>query len=286
MDDRCLMPYRPAVDAVVTLGDGRKLAYCEWGALGGRPVLLFHGAPGSRLHGPDATTTADAGVRLITVDRPGYGSSDFKPGREILDWPADVAELASALGLEDFDVAGTSSGGPYALACAYGLPERVQRVALISSVAPADEPPGVAADADDVARLAEEIAQSAGWLVETPERFFDFPRPEPDARLLTNPAIRDMFAKTLRETVKQGLDPYGWDCALEGHPWGFALEDINAEAWIFHGEQDQLVPPAAAQSLAAALGSSRLRLFPDAGHGLILDHWREILGDFQASSTA
>ena len=284
------MAYEPNRDADFKLSDGRRIAYCEWGAPEGRPILLCHGSPGSRLFGPDSRTTAEADVRLITVDRPGYGRSDPKPDRQILDWPADVEELTSALGVAQFDVAGSSSGGPYALACAYRLPGRVQRVALVSCVAPIDEPPSQQHDTvdpttgahQDLVRAAEEIAESAAWLVENPERFFELPRPESDAHLMTDPAIRTMLLKTLRETARQGLGPYGWDCALELQPWGFALGDISTDVWIFHGEQDRLVPPSAARALAGALPSSHLRLFPDAGHGLLLGAWRSILEDFQS----
>jgi pimeloyl-ACP methyl ester carboxylesterase len=66
---------------------------------------------------------------------------------------------------------------------------------------------------------------------------------------------------------------------VERRPWGFALEEIRARLWVFHGEQDESVPPSQARLLAAGLQGSELRLFPDAGHGLILDHWRDILRD-------
>jgi pimeloyl-ACP methyl ester carboxylesterase len=286
------MAYEPDVDAEIALRDGRRIAYCEWGDRHGRPIILCHGAPGSRLFGPDSTTTAEAGVRLITVDRPGYGRSEPKPGRQICDWPADIVELAAALGVEEFDVAGHSSGGPYALACAANLPGRVKRVSLISCIAPYSEPSSQPADDDeeltrlarqDLARAAEEIAKSAAWLVESPERFLDLPRPEPDVRLLTDPAIRSMFVKNLREAVNQGVDAYGWDCALERRPWGFALGEISADVWIFQGEQDLAVPTSQAHTLAAAVPDSHLRLFPDAGHGLILSNWSDILGDLQTA---
>ncbi len=246
------MAYEGEVDAAVTLRDGRRVAYCEWGLPDGRPIFLCHGAPGSRVFGPDSTTTAAAGVRLITVDRPGYGRSDPKPGRQILDWPSDVEELAAALGIDEFDVAGHSSGGSYALACASRFPGRVKRVALISCSAPYGEPPSDRADEEDekltrlarqdLGRAAEEIARSAAWLVETPERFLDLPRPEPDQRLLADPDIRSMFVRTIREAVTQGVDAYGWDCALERRPWGFALDELSAQVWIFQGDQDGSVP--------------------------------------------
>lgn len=81
-----------------------------------------------------------AGVRIVALDRPGYGLSDFQPHRTILDWPRDVEEAAEALGLTRFSVIGSSGGGPYALACAYELPERVTRAGLISGVGSYDAP--------------------------------------------------------------------------------------------------------------------------------------------------
>jgi pimeloyl-ACP methyl ester carboxylesterase len=284
------MAYEPDVDADIALSDGRRIAYCEWGDRDGRPIFLFHGAPGSRVFGPDSKTTAEAGVRLITVDRPGYGRSAPKPGRQILDWSADVKELAAALSIDEFDVAGHSSGGPYALACASNFPGRVKRVALISCIAPYGEPSSEQADDDEeltrlarenLGQAAQEIATSAAWLVEAPERFLDLPRPEPDVQLLTDPAIRSMFVNTIREAVNQGVDAYGWDCALERRPWGFALDQVSAAVWIFQGDQDRAVPTSQAHTLTATLPGSHLRLFPDAGHGLILSNWGDILGDLQ-----
>ena len=75
---------------------------------------------------------------MISPDRPGVGRSDPKPGRALLDWPADVSSLADALGIERFALLGWSAGGPYALACAFALPDRVKAVALIASAIPAD----------------------------------------------------------------------------------------------------------------------------------------------------
>src|SRR4051794_8186544 len=197
------MGYEREVDAAIALRDGRRIAYCEWGDRDGLPIILCHGAPASRLFGPDPDATAQAGVRLITVDRPGYGRSDPRPGRQILDWPADVEELAAAIGVQEFDVLGHSSGGSYALACAYQLPDRVGRVGLISSIVPFDEPPpeplGDDDDAltrlarQDLAKAASAFAESAGFLVETPEKFLDLPRPEPDVQLLRDPAARTLY---------------------------------------------------------------------------------------------
>jgi len=107
-------------DGSVSCADGRALVFREYGAPDGAPVLYFHGWPGSRLDfAANDAIAASAGVRVIAVDRPGMRGSDFQRSRRVLDWPADVASLADALGLDRFAVLGFSFGGPYARACGY-----------------------------------------------------------------------------------------------------------------------------------------------------------------------
>ena len=125
----------------IRLGDGRRLGFMEWGDPHGAPVLEFRGLPGSRLGDAiDPGFLLAHRIRRITVDRPGTGASDFLPGRTLLDWPQDVAELADALGIGRFTVLGTSGGGPHAAACAYRLPGRIARVTLVSGLGPLDRP--------------------------------------------------------------------------------------------------------------------------------------------------
>src|SRR4051794_22849903 len=125
----------PLIDSTMRLRDGRTLAYAEYGDPIGTPVIYLHGTPASRLLYWAANMPA-AGIRLISIDRPGYGRSDFHTNWEILDWPADVAQLVDALAIEHFAVMGISGGGPYAAACAFGLPTRVTSATLICSPAP------------------------------------------------------------------------------------------------------------------------------------------------------
>src|ERR1700730_6992058 len=91
----------------IKLKDGRTLGYAEYGDPKGKPVLEFHGWPGSRLEAwnYDAAGKA-AGARVIGIDRPGFGLPTYVKGYRIVDWPADVIELANALRLKRFAVAG------------------------------------------------------------------------------------------------------------------------------------------------------------------------------------
>jgi pimeloyl-ACP methyl ester carboxylesterase len=147
------------------LRNGRWLAYSQYGASRGKPILYFHGWPGSRLEARVADQTAkEFNATLIAIDRPGFGMSDFQPGRAILDWPADVSEIADALRLERFAIAGISGGGPYALACALRIPERLTSVAIICGVGPT-EGSGAMEGMSPFARRVFYLCRKAPWLL-------------------------------------------------------------------------------------------------------------------------
>ena len=123
----------PPDQRTLRLPEGRRLGFAEYGAPDGRPVFGIFGAAARRLRPPDGVTVR-AGVRLILLERPGFGLSDPVPRRTLLDWPAEVLALAGALGLDKFAVVGGSEGGPFGAACAYQIPERLSAVALVSAL--------------------------------------------------------------------------------------------------------------------------------------------------------
>jgi pimeloyl-ACP methyl ester carboxylesterase len=101
------------------LPDGRMLGYAEYGDPQGRPLFYFHGWPSSRiefagLNGNEIASQLN--VRVISVDRPGFGLSSYQAHHRFADWPEDVTCLADHLGLEQFAVMSYSAGSPYALA--------------------------------------------------------------------------------------------------------------------------------------------------------------------------
>ena len=94
-------------DRTLTLQDGRTLGYAEYGDPDGAPGFYFHGHPGSRLEAQLADHAARAvGIRVVALDRPGYGLSSAQPRRRILDWPHDVAQAADTLGIGPAPVLG------------------------------------------------------------------------------------------------------------------------------------------------------------------------------------
>ena len=115
---------------VLRLPDGRDLSYCLYGREDGTPVLFFYGTPGTMFLAPDRLVPVDElGVRLLVVDRPGYGASTRLPGRCVAAAADDLAVLVDHLGWDRFAVWGASGGGPHALACAARLGEMADWIA-------------------------------------------------------------------------------------------------------------------------------------------------------------
>src|SRR5690606_31033153 len=160
-------PMSPPSEALtIALRDGRTLGYAEYGVADGKPVLVFHGSPGTRLQVRAAHRPARArGIRIIAPDRPGLGLSSRLPGRRIADWPDDVCELVDALGIDRFPVIGVSGGGPYAAACAWRLPGRVARAGIVSGVGPPGHGPQLCSGLRRMERTLVDLGLRTPWLM-------------------------------------------------------------------------------------------------------------------------
>src|SRR5687768_6806868 len=109
----------PERQAHIALRDSRKLAWSEWGPENGRCVLFCTGAGMSGSLGFGTDVAHDLGVRLVSIDRPGLGRSDFDPRKSFSTWTADIAELIGQLELARPACVGFSQGAPFAFALAH-----------------------------------------------------------------------------------------------------------------------------------------------------------------------
>lgn len=276
------------------LPDGRRLGFAEWGDPQGRPVLVFHGWPGSRLVGRALEGAASkTRVRLITPDRPGMGLSDFQPGRHLIDWPADVLALADQLELGSFSVVGVSGGAPYAQACAHASADRLDRVAVVSGLGPLDTPEAMAL-MPAPSRAVFAAVRRAGDLTRLPLGFLSlgiqhFPTliakqvvaaaPREDRQLLSDPTIFHALQAELEEAFRQGPDGAAHEVGINASPWGFDLAKINQPILLLHGTEDRNVPPALARQVASQLPQCDARFLPDRGHFWYLKHFDEVLAE-------
>lgn len=273
------------------LPDGRMLSYAQYGDRNGVPVIFFHGTPSSRLlRHPDDSLTESLGVRLVTVDRPGFGRSTYQPKRTLLDWPDDVVALADALEIDRFAVAGISGGAPYVAACAYKLPDRVSRAGIISGVGPTDVEDNIQnlyksrQAAVFLARNAPWLLRPLIWLLQNPQR-----NPEkyyqkvlaqldqPDQEILLRPEIKSLLMTCWLEGTREGIKGFAREGIIFSKPWGFHLHDIQVKVYLWHGNQDTSTPLAMPKYIASRIPDCQLTIIPGKGHFLLFDHWGEIL---------
>lgn len=104
-DQPCRYRLDNDTSATLTLPDGRKLGYAQYGSPTGKAILYQHGFPGSRLEAAQHHDLGkELGLRVIAIDRPGIGWSSPHPESTLLDWPRDVERLTEHLGLETYSV--------------------------------------------------------------------------------------------------------------------------------------------------------------------------------------
>jgi pimeloyl-ACP methyl ester carboxylesterase len=265
------------------LSDGRRVGCLQVGKADGFPVFHFHGNGSSRLEVMMlADLAAEAGVRLIGLDRPGVGDSDPAPGRTLIDWPQDVVQVADRLHIERFAVEGVSAGGAYALACARRIADRLTGCALISSICP-----------PELVRQAAPGWMRAGWWVgeHYPDLAYAWMRAvlpdslsdetgaeqrlgrisawlsQPDRDVLHRPLVRQALVRSMVEGRRQGPAAGRLEVLALMRSWNLRIEQIALRRiFLWHGERDRLIPVEPVRLLADRLVYCTATFYADEGH--------------------
>ena len=279
----------------VTL-DGVTLGVRESGTPGGSPVLHFHGTPGSRLELAWADeAVAQAGVHLLTFDRPGYGQSTQVPFS--LSSVARLGlKLADHLGWHRFATLGWSGGGPFALATAAAAPGRVSAVGVMSGAAPFQEVPdaltglsggdaeGAALSASDPDAAAVAFASTFADLAAVSNEAellaaFGSALSERDQRVLATPPMATAFLADVQEAFRQGSLGGGWDNVSWVGAWDFALDAVQCPVLLWYGDEDRMAPQPFGTWLEAHLPNARLTMRQGYGHFAPMEHLPEMLAE-------
>ena len=278
------------------LPDGRKLGYCVVGK--GKTVLYFHGTASSRLEVLLLEKFAFANrLRIIGVDRPGFGLSTFRPMKSLRDFTCDVDLLVEHLQLDQVAVLGWSGGGAFALAYVALFPERVSRAVVVSTPAlPFDVATAhnnslarfamklpflgrlalrsmraqvLKANADIDAFLASKEGKKVlgGWSAE-------------DAKFFSDRAWVSLLYGAMAEAFRQGKQ--GVKAVLQEHalfmkPWNVPLSRIPlGRVIVWQGAEDKTCRVDNAFRLAREVPDAHVEVFQGKGHCVMFDNLEKL----------
>jgi pimeloyl-ACP methyl ester carboxylesterase len=284
------------IDQHLILNNGRKLGFAEYGNLEGYPIIYCHGSQSSRLEMHfDLAFAIENDLRIITVDRPGHGISDFNSTGSILGFARDVKQLTGHLNIDVFSVAGMSAGAPFALGIAYLFPENVYKSSIISGFAPFNK--------ESKRHLSKEVkmmlnlAKSFPFLLKILLRLqvkqlnknpkkalkgFLKIMGQPDQEILKNDSVMEVIENMFTEAFRSGSKGVAYEISnLLVREWGFKLDEVRVPVVFWQGEKDNNVPFEWAELMNNEIHNSKLKKYPKEGHLIIFQYAEEIFKDLK-----
>jgi pimeloyl-ACP methyl ester carboxylesterase len=274
-------------DHVITLSNGLRLGYAEYGDPRGEVGFYFHGWPSSRVQGSLFDGIARKhGLRLICPDRPGIGLSDPQPGRRLADWQQTLTELAAHIGADNWHVIAWSGGGPYVLACALLMPKRLLSATIICGAPPLTflghremfwiyrlliqmrkYLPSVLGG---ILKLGALIARlRPGSVV---HRLLLRMLGAEDRRVLSDPEVFRVVCQATLGALERPAAHVIADADIYLNEWGFEVSRITFPIHFWHGKQDRNIAWTYTERLASLLPRSTV-------------HWSEIDGHYSMPVT-
>ena len=266
----------------ISLNDGRNLSYAEYGDSNGKPIIYFHGMPGSRL---EQSVDNSSGIHLIIPERPGYGASTPVDSHTPASYSHDIAQLCEALEIEEASLIGYSMGGMYALAFAAQQSEIANKLTLVSSIAPIDGPNGLQGLSEINQSLIQLAQQNSEMLkaqletladdVEVVFQALTASLPATEQALFEDEVIANAYKQNLSESIKQGATGIAIDYFTLAGEWGFSIDRVACPTTIWHGKEDISISISMAEQLCSLIPNAELNCLNE-GHYLIMKNWGNI----------
>ncbi len=285
---------RPKLEGNIAVGDNRQIGFAEFGDPQGRAIFWLHGTPGARRQIPmEARVYAEQRqIRLIGIDRPGIGSSTPYQYDTAFAFAEDLRTIADTLGVDKFEVIGLSGGGPYTLACAAAMPDRVVAAGVLGGVAPVRGADAIGGGVSTLVTLAAPVIEVAGAPIRlaasglirlirpvAEPALYAYARisPEADRRLLVRPEFKAMFLDDLLNGSRKQLAAPFADVVVFARDWGFRLDEVKVPVRWWHGDRDHIVPFEHGQHVVSRLPDAELSHLPGESHLAGLGRAEEIL---------
>lgn len=257
------------------------LNYEFWGDPEARPILLFHGFPGTSVQArPLVPFLEKHGACLIAVDRPGYGGT--KGQGMPIEFLDDLRVLLDQYKFEAFTVLGVSGGASWAHLMASRFSDEVEALGIVCGLSPFNretktffsrfQSRALALRRVLPTRAAEAIVNGAlkGFNPEARLEAFARLLHAVDQAVLVHPALREMILASMEAARVQGARGILYDAALFQGDWlknhcdRARLNQIPT--FYFHGKQDKLLDHRMSEWMHAQHPNARIRFFDDEGH--------------------
>lgn len=223
------------------------------------PLLLIHGAGGSRLHWPPEIRRLPD-VRVLAIDLPGHGESPGPGEHSIEAYAGRLLDWLENEGIERVVPAGHSMGGAVALTMALQAPGRLAGLVLVSSGARLRVAPAILEASAQPSTFPKAVETIIEWSFSqtAPQRLVELAR---ERMLEVDPAVvhNDFAACNAFDVMAR-------------------LGSIGTPTLILCGAQDRLTPLKYSEFLAREIPDSTLQTIPEAGHMVMLEKPHALAG--------
>lgn len=262
--------------------EGRDIYYIDEGNPGEK-VVVFIGGAGTSLDAFQLTefarsTRQQLGLRIVSVERNGFGESPFDPALGYADYNNEILAVLDHLGVDEFSILAISGGGAYAAQLAAQVPDRVlslHAAAAVSSTLPTRSERNCSVD-------LEERKQSNSKWTHNPKDWWAVPGSpvlrvsgwqaaaygEATRSFYVNGQLGDASALTHEQML-----PCSEGAVVD-------LSGTDFPTYLYWGAEDKSVTVEVMQQWKDALPNIRKEaVYPDEGHTVQYRHWDQILVD-------
>jgi pimeloyl-ACP methyl ester carboxylesterase len=253
---------------------GVPFAYRDLGPVDGVPVVFLHHLMAVLDDwDPRVIDGIAAHHRVIAFDNRGVGASGGSVPHTVEEMGRDAIAFIRAMGLEQVDLLGFSLGGGVAQMVALQAPELVRRMIL------AGTGPRGAGDLDEMTKIAVGAYVKSALTLKDARTFLFFPRDAEGKR-----AAKDYFVR-LKERTRgrdKGISLQARRAQLKairaaGVHEPDDLSVITQPVFVANGDHDLMVASSHSADMARRIPNSRLKIYPNSGHGGVFQHHREFV---------